>query len=117
MSKGNRRTQALGREENQNIAEIMTLSETQATAVERENAYDYIEAMAAELSKMANAMNDEFLGYLLGLAVEEAKSTQVGGCAGGPRRPEQRVPHMPLLMARSGRLASHGDGDRPIKQQ
>ena len=76
MSKGNRRTQALGREENQNIAEIMILSKTQATFIEQEDAYNYIETMASELSKMAMQSGNAFLGYLLGLAVQEAKSTQ-----------------------------------------
>jgi len=45
-------------------------------ALDREHIFDYIEALASELSTMATGCDQQFLGYLLNLASAEANASK-----------------------------------------
>lgn len=55
------------------LRELLIRETTFFTAIERYNLFEYVGALAKELSDISNKADNSFLSYLLNLAVEEAQ--------------------------------------------
>lgn len=78
MRKDNRRTirtSIIGTE--RILSELATLNKSSFSSTECEHSCEYIGAMASELSKIALGARKKFLGYLLDLVAEEARTNAV----------------------------------------
>jgi hypothetical protein len=55
----------------------LAFSETQTALIHRENFFDYLEAISAQLSEMASLNGNGYLAHLLHMASDEARVSKI----------------------------------------